>query len=227
MKKRILALLLCLILTATVCAVPAFAENTVTVEEAVQSILNDMSNTDDSCTNASQQAANGAYSLAEMLHLGAMMKAENEQQSDMLNSILDGMYTTDKSTTDAEQQLANGAYGISSLLIAIATMMDEEGNFGEDIRRISERMLDQYSQNDNAVETVYQQQANCAQRIFEFLQVIAVLNDRENAYAEQIDALEDGLIEADHAADNATAQVAASLYFSTRMAGIIAFEFDA
>ncbi len=88
-------------------------------------------------------------------------------------------------------------------------------------------MLDQYSQNDNAVETVYQQQANCAQRIFEFLQVIAVLNDRENAYAEQIDALEDGLIEADHAADNATAQVAASLYFSTRMAGIIAFEFDA
>ena len=89
------------------------------------------------------------------------------------------------------------------------------------------RMLDQYSQNDNAVETVYQQQANCAQRIFEFLQVIAVLNDRENAYAEQIDALEDGLIEADHAADNATAQVAASLYFSTRMAGIIAFEFDA
>ena len=62
MRKRILALLLCLILTATVCAVPAFAENTVTVEEAVQSILNDMSNTDDSCTNASQQAANGAYS---------------------------------------------------------------------------------------------------------------------------------------------------------------------
>ena len=127
MRKRILALLLCLILTATVCAVPAFAENTVTVEEAVQSILNDMSNTDDSCTNASQQAANGAYSLAEMLHLIAMMKAENEQQSDMLNSILDGMYTTDKSTTDAEQQLANGAYGISSLLIAIATMMAEGG----------------------------------------------------------------------------------------------------
>ena len=182
MKKRILALLLCLILTATVCAVPAFAENTVTVEEAVQSILNDMSNTDDSCTNASQQAANGAYSLAEMLHLGAMMKAENEQQSDRLNSILDGMYTTDKSTTDAEQQLANGAYGISSLLIAIATMMDEEGNFGEDIRRISEE-CDNY---DTSAANAAQQAYNGLDASVKLLAVIAAESCTDQA---QLDAL--------------------------------------
>ena len=42
MKKRILALLLCLILTTTVSTVPAFAENTMTVEEQVQMTFPDL-----------------------------------------------------------------------------------------------------------------------------------------------------------------------------------------
>lgn len=185
-------------------------------------VLDKLYNNNDSCNSASQQAANGAYRVADMLSIiTKSLDSRSEYNSDIVNSQATQILN-DTSCSSAPQQEINGLYRTVELLGVWAKENDKGSKYSSDI----EDTLDTFSTRDASCTQTPQQAVNGSYRAVELLNIIAKQLDTKNKYGTEISSIILSWCDQDSSCTFAPQQEVNGLYTCVKLLNIIALEKD-
>ena len=152
MKKALSIFLVMLMLTSPCISGYAAADDDFTTEL----ILDRLIKGDEAAETASDQAANGALRLAEMVVALDNLNIETQGEADHLNKILDKLAEIDVPEESLEHKLAMGTMKTFEALVFFQQQTDPTGKYDEELQHI----FDSFVANDEKAADSKQQAVN-------------------------------------------------------------------
>jgi hypothetical protein len=180
MKKVLSILLAMLMLTSLGISGYAETDDTLTTEL----ILDRLTEGDEAAETPSDQAANGALRLAEMVVALDNLNIETQGEADHLNRILDKLAEIDVPEESLEHKLAMGAMKTFEALVIFQQQADSTGKYEEELQQI----FDSFVANDEKAADSKQQAVNGLYHSVLAASLIARGFCRDQGMAKQIEA---------------------------------------
>ncbi len=189
MKKALSILLSVLMLTSFGISGYAEADDDLTT----QLVLDRLTEGDEAAGTPSDQAANGALRLAEMVVALDNLSIETQDEADHLNKILDKLAEIDVPEESLEHKLSIGAMKTFEALLIFQQQADSTGKYEEELQQI----FDSFVANDEKAADAKQQAVNGLYHSVFAATLIARGFCRDQGAAKQIEAELNAFNEAD------------------------------
>lgn len=185
-------------------------------------VIDTLYDNNDNCSSASQQAANGAYRVADMLGIITKGLDKSKKYNSDIKDIQINRLLNDSLCTSAPQQEVNGLYRTVELLGIWAKELDTYAIYTSNIDEI----LSSLDENNESSSGAPQQAANGAYRAVEMLNIIACLLDTNSTYSTFISNIITSCTDNNSTSTSAVQQEVNGLYTCVKLLDVIAIELD-
>lgn len=185
-------------------------------------VIDTLYNNNDNCSSAAQQAANGAYRIADMLAIITKGVDKSKKYNSDIKNIQINQMLNDSLCTSAPQQEVNGLYRTVELLGIWAKELDTYSIYASNI----DDVLSSLDENNKSSSGAPQQAVNGAYRAVELLNIIAYLLDTNSTYSSYISNIITSCSDNNSTSTSAVQQEVNGLYTCVKLLDIIAIELD-